>query len=311
MVDASAPPPRDVTTQLVQVRVPLQQAAEIFSSYDADGRVPIVVLPERSFRLRFDLLILAGAILAGAALLTWQFTPNPMLITLLTVAAVGLAVASVVPTVLVRVPEGVNALLAKRGRYWRTIGSGTHMLPPWVAITHLVTRREVPFEMPTIESPTSDRVRATIETVITFQITDPYRFVYSISASDFDMVLQASCQDAFRQLVHGITSEEVMGLTRAETGPLREALDADIASYGVTISKISITYARPPADFVATEEARQLAVVKRAEQVQQQELALHRLHDAEELERQRVITLAQRTREDLRQQIENAALRPS
>jgi hypothetical protein len=60
---------------------------------------------------------------------------------------------------------------------------------------------------------------------------------------------------------------------------------------------------------VATEEARQLAVVKRAEQVQQQELALHRLHDAEELERQRVITLAQRTREDLRQQIENAALR--
>lgn len=311
MVDANAALPTDLDTQLVQVRVPLDRATEVFSAYDPEGRVPIVVIPDRPFRIRFDLLLVAAGILAGALVLDLLLRPGPLLFWLLVVTAIGLAVTSIIPAIVVRVPEGANALLARRGRYWKSIGPGVHLLPPWIAITHLVTRRQVPFEIPAIASPTSDRVIATIQTVITFEITDPYRFVYSISASDFDLVLQASCQDAFRQLVHGITADEVMGLTRADTEPLRGALDMDIASFGVTISKVNITYARPPDDFMATEEARQLAVVKRAEQIQLQELALRRLADEEELQRQRVIALAERTREEVRQQIELATLRRS
>ena len=86
-----------------------------------------------------------------------------------------------------------------------TIGSGTAILPPWILVSHLVTRRQIPFDIPMVESPTSDNVRATVDMLVTFTITDVYRFIYSISADDFDQVFMAACQDALRLKVRQVS----------------------------------------------------------------------------------------------------------
>jgi regulator of protease activity HflC (stomatin/prohibitin superfamily) len=296
-------------TQLTQVRVPLEEAADAFAIRDASGRIPIVVVPQRVYRIRSELVVLAVIILA-AGLVGGAIWNNAALLWPLAIAvAVLLVVLAISSSFRVRVPEGAHALLARGGRYSRTLGSGTHFVLPWIAVTHLVSRREIPFDVPAVEVPTQDNVRASVDILITFSITEPYRFVYSISASDFDQVFQAACQDALRARIRQISSAEVMNLTHRDMAELVEVLGAAVEAYGITVMKINVTYAQPPVDFMRSQEARQLAVLQQAEQAEKQALAQRRQADEEALARQQVIAQVEREREGLQAQVQQAELR--
>src|SRR3712207_5081383 len=158
-------------------------------------------------------------------------------------------------------------------------------------------------------APTRDNVRAAVDCNITFAIQDPYTFVYRISPEGFDAVFQAACQDALRSMVRLVTSDQVNDLARQETAGLRESLSSDVEQYGVTITKINITDARPPAEFLRSQEARQLAILQRAEQLEQQALAQRRQADQEALARQQVVARVEREREELQVQIQQAEAR--
>ena len=164
---------------------------------------------------------------------------------------------------IVRVPEGANALLAKGGRYTKTIGSGTHVIQPFIVVTHLVTRREIPFDVPVVEAPTKDNVRASVDTLVTLNIVDPFKFVFSISADDFDQVFQAACQDGLRHLVRTVMAEQVADIAKQDLVGFREQLAEAMDSYGVQISKVTVTFAQPSADVMLSLEARQLASCNR------------------------------------------------
>ena len=68
-------------TQLVQVRVPLDQAAEAFAVRDATGRIPIVLVPLQLNRVRNEPMIAGAVVLFGAILLHLMFD-QPILIPL-------------------------------------------------------------------------------------------------------------------------------------------------------------------------------------------------------------------------------------
>jgi regulator of protease activity HflC (stomatin/prohibitin superfamily) len=209
---------------------------------------------------------------------------------------------------IVRIPEGTSALLSKGGSYYRTISSGTHFLPPWILTSHLVTHRLIPFDVPMIETPTCDNVRATIDMLVSFTISDPYRFVYSISADDFDQVFMAACHDALRLQVRQITSDQVVDLNRSSAQDLVKAIGADVESYGVTINKVNITYAGAPKEFIQSQEMQRLSVLQRKEQTEKQTLAIQRQADEDELARLRVIAQVEREKEALQIQIQVAEL---
>jgi regulator of protease activity HflC (stomatin/prohibitin superfamily) len=160
-------------------------------------------------------------------------------------------------------------------------------------VSHLVTRREIPFDVPVVEALTQDNVRANVDCLVTFNITDPFRFIYNISAGDFDQVLQAVCQDTLRSLIRQISSEQVVNLARQDTTELQATLSAEVEPYGVTMRRVTITYAQPAAEIMRLQEARQLAVLQRAEQVEKQALAQRRQADEEVLVRQRVLAAAE------------------
>lgn len=287
--------------QLIQAKVPLEDVDDAFSMRDAGGRIPIVIVPTRLLRIRNDFVLYGCgtvllAIVAGLTFLpAWTLVPGVL-------AGIGLIVLGVFRSFFVRIPEGTNGLLARGGRYTRTVGSGSHVIPPWIAVSHVVTRREVPFDIPVIEAPTRDTVRVNVDALLTFTIDDPYRFVFAISTDDFDHVLQAACQEAMRSLIRRVTVSEVFNLAGHDTDELREMINPDIASYGVAIEKIKITFAQPPGAFMHTEEERQLAILHLAEQAEKQILALRRQEDADILERQRVRARVQRQQDELQVQ---------
>ena len=294
--------------QLVQLRVPLDQAADAFARPDAQGRTPIVLVPLTPSRIQMNLLAI-GALAIAIGIPVTYLIDRLYLAPWIVIAGLLLIFAAVFRAFTILVPEGTTALLAQRGRHVGTRDSGVHYVSPWIAVSHLVTRREIPYDAPVFETPTRDNVRASIDTLLTFSITDPYRFVYSISADDFDQVLQATCQDALRSMVRQVTLDRVLDIDKAETEALVSALNAMIQSYGVTIARVVVTAARPPLDYLRSEEARILSIVQRAEQAERQALAQRRQADAELLAHQQVMARIEREGEELRLQLQQAEAR--
>ena len=288
--------------QLTQQRVPLHEADEVFARPDENGRTPIIVTPQRLYRFLNPLVVAAIVFFLGALLGKFVFGAAWALVAGF-VIAVALLVLGIIRWFYVQIPEGVNALLARGGRHVRTIGSGLHFLPPYIAITHLVTRREIPFDVPVTEARTRDNVRADVDALVTFTITKPSEFVYRISASDFDQVFQASCQEAIRALVRGIISDQLSDLAQHDETDLTTRVNATVAPYGITVSAIIIVYVQPPTDFLNTQEAKQLAVLQREEQAEKQMLAERRQADADALIRQQLLARAERERDQLQAQL--------
>jgi len=295
-------------TQLTSARVPLDQAADAFVNPDASGRTPIVVLTQRQNRIG-NLPLLIGVVILIGGIVWAVLAGNPLLGGAAVPLSVLFFVLAIFRSFLVRIPEGAYGLLQSRGKYLRTIESGTQVLPPWIVVSHVVSRRIIPFEVPVNEAPTQDNVRSSVQVLVTFTISDPYRFVYSISASDFDQVFQAACQNTMRAMVRQISSDEVNNLTRQDTSELREALSKASDPYGVKIVKVNIIYALPPADFVRSYEGRQLALLQQAEHAEQQALAQRTQADKETLARQAVIARVERERQELQLQIQQAEIR--
>lgn len=295
-------------TQLTQAKVPLEEAADAFSTRDASGKIPIVIIPKHLNRIRNDLVIAAVAVFATGVIIPLVFEGSSAWITAIALPiAVGLLALGVWRSFLVRIPEGSSALLTRGGRYVRTEGAGSHFLPPWVLISHLVTKREIPFDIPVVDAPTLDNVRSGVDSLVTFAIVDAYRFVYSISAMDFDEVFQASCQDALRGLIRQVEALQVADLMRNDLSELRTAISADVEPYGVEIRKVNIVFAQPPDEFMRSLEAQQLAVFQRKEQKEKQALALQRQQDEQELSYQGLLAKIERAKEELQVRKQQAA----
>ncbi len=295
-------------TQLTQIRVPLEDAAMAFTTRDEDGKLPIILIPTQLLRIRNDLVITAVGILVGGVVLG-ALLRQPSFITLAFLIGPIVLLLGVYRAFMVRIPEGSKALLTRGGRYLRTIDPGLHILPPYIIVSHLVTQREIPFDVPLVDAPTSDNVRANVDTLFTFHIYDPYQFVFNISAGDFDQVLQAVCQDTLRAFVRTINSSQVMDLKDANINHVLEPLNVDMATYGVQIMKIKITFAQPPAEFMRSQETRQLAILQQAEQQEAQALAIRRQKDTDALAFQRVLAEVERDKEILRLALQKAEMR--
>jgi regulator of protease activity HflC (stomatin/prohibitin superfamily) len=292
------PPPTSDHTQLSQVRVPLEDAASVFGS----AHPPIVLQPKYAQRIRNDFLIASGVALAVgivAAVVVDSF--------LYLSAAVGIAIVLVLMAtaraLLVRIPEGSVALLSRGGKYVGELAAGAHIVPPWVIVTYLVTTREIPYDVPVLEVPTRDNVRALLDIFLTFSIVDARRFVYGISAADYDRVLAAASKDSVRLMVRHVNAEDVPDLARQDSEDLRTALSSVVERYGVEIRRVVIMQARPHDDFLRSLEARQLAAVQRSEQAERQALALQVQADKNELARQDILARLARERDEQQQQI--------
>lgn len=291
--------------QLTQVRVPLEDADDAFMVRDATGRIPIVLVPRQLNRIRNDLvligvLVLVGGIAAGILL------DSGASIVLAIIAGVVLLALGLYRSFLVAIPEGASGLLVRGGRYHKTIGSGTSVVPPWIIVSHVVTGREIPFDVPIVEAPAKDNVRASIDILVTFSITDPYKFVYKIAADDFDHVFQAICQDRLRSLIRNINIEEVVDLGRYDLSELRDDLNTAAEAYGVVISKVAVPFSQPPAEFMRSLEERRLATLQYTEHKEKQALAVQKQADAEVLLRQEVEARVARERLEFQRVLQQA-----
>ena len=291
--------------QLTQARVPLDRAGDAFAHPDASGRLPIVVQPQRLLRVNLPLTIGGVVAIVLALVLPIQVVAAGVI----GIAGIVALVLGLIPTLFVSIPEGSQAMLVRRGRFLRTLGAGVHVVRPGIGVSHLVTSREIPFDAEVAGVVTSDDVRVDVDILLTFRIAQPERFVYAIAPSDFDQVFQGTCQEAVRHLVRGIPIDGVLDLAESESSSLGSGIDAALSAYGVTVERALITHVAPPAEFMASREARRLASIQQLEQAERFALEQRRQADREALAKQEVAARLARDREEMERRVIEAETR--
>jgi regulator of protease activity HflC (stomatin/prohibitin superfamily) len=270
-----------VYVQLVSSWQPNErQATAALVTPDTNGRLPVIVRVGGPSLVRWEPL--AGAI--GLILVAVIFTPSVLFWALLVLGAVLLVVGSLLGRLFIRVPEGAWGLVSRRNRQERTLLPGNYTVPPWLTLTHLVTRRELVFDAPIAAAPSKDGVRVNVDVLVTFRIIDPARFVYEIALGDFDQFAQAAIQDTVRGLVRNMASLDTLDLGPDQATKLKAALGKLTGPFGVEVAAATFTSVTLPAEMSASLEAQRLASMQLAEQASQYALEEKRLTNQAALE---------------------------
>ena len=267
--------------QLTEITATPQDAMDAIERRDSLGRIPVVVRIRRQPPIKVEWIVIA-MVLAASGLLP----PVPLeLRVLVFVLAVVAVLIGLVSRLFLRVPPGTVGLVVKGGRHDRVVTEGVHRVNPMVALSHLVSTREIAFDVPVSEVRSSDGVGVSVDLMLGLRVADPVKFAYSVSTGDADQLVHAAAQEAVRTMVRGIEALSALDLGGEQAAILREAIDTKLGTYGIGAHSVSFTRVTLPAAFTSSLEARRLSVVQLAEQSEAYTLERRRLADHASLDR--------------------------
>ena len=207
------------------------------------------------------------------------------------VAAIVVLIIGLLSRLIMRIPPGTVGLTARANRFDSVRQPGVHRVNPVLALTHVITTRELAFDVPVAAVRSSDGVNVNVDLVLTLGIEDPVKFAYTITTGDLDEFIHATSQEAVRLLVRGIEALSALDLGSAEAALLRAAIDAKLEAYGVGVRNVAFTRVMLPDALTASLEARRLASIQLSEEQENFALEERRLND-----RANLIALEQESR---------------
>jgi hypothetical protein len=180
--------------------------ASLLRGGDRGALVPVVI-PKDSRGLLWTaglwfaayLFVTAGLVMAGSSAVDWIAAPAIVV----GVLAVALSLLWWWRSSIVEIEEGTVGILTRYGAIQGPgLMPGRHYLwHPWSRVDYVVdVTTEIPYAAPVLACPTHENVPLkSIEFFLKFRITDAVRFVQTIGAGNFDLVLSNSVQDAIRR----------------------------------------------------------------------------------------------------------------
>ena len=136
-------------------------------------------------------------------------------------------------------------MLERFGKYRRTLQPGLHVVVPLLdRVGTVVDMRETvqPFApQPVI---TEDNVTIAIDTVVYYQVTDPFRASYEVG--NFLVAMEQLAQTTLRNLVGAMTLEEAFTSRDQINDQLRIVLDEATEKWGVRVTRVELKSIDPP-----------------------------------------------------------------
>ncbi|WP_017589096.1 SPFH domain-containing protein [Nocardiopsis ganjiahuensis] len=228
------------------------------------GAIVPVVIPRDNRGLRWTILVWFGLFALSSALMmslnvalggpVADFAYGALAVPTLFVGVLSVLAAGLWwwRGAIVEIEEGTTGILTKYGAFAKSIGPGRHYLwHPWSRVDFVVdTRTEIPYTAPVLACPTRENVPLkSIEFFLKFRIEDPYRFVTTIGASNFDLVLSSAVQDAIRQRSRMVNTESAYDLRGSNVEDMRRLLNTQLLKYGVTITGCNIPDVQLPSQY--------------------------------------------------------------
>ena len=140
-----------------------------------------------------------------------------------------------------------KGLIERLGRYTKTADSGLTILFPFETIRKVDMREQV-IEVPPQEVITKDNVVVTVDAVIYFHVTDPFKVVYNVAK--FELAALKLAQTNLRNTIGELALDETLNSRERINTQLREILDEATDKWGVKVTRVEIQKIDPPMDIV-------------------------------------------------------------
>ena len=141
-----------------------------------------------------------------------------------------------------------KGLVERMGKYVRTSESGLNILVPFFEKMIKVDMREQVISVPPQEVITKDNVVVTVDAIIYFHVTDPFRVVYNIRS--FEMAAVKLAQTNLRNTIGELDLDQTLNSRERINTQLRETMDEATDKWGVKVTRVEIQKIDPPGDIV-------------------------------------------------------------
>lgn len=139
-----------------------------------------------------------------------------------------------------------KGVVERLGKFLRVWEPGLHLLIPFLDRVTKVDMRENVVDVPPQEVITKDNVAVTVDAIVYYEATDPFKLIYNVT--NFYLAATKLAQTNLRnvigemQLDESLTSREKINVT------LRNILDEATDKWGVRVVRVELQRIEPPTD---------------------------------------------------------------
>jgi regulator of protease activity HflC (stomatin/prohibitin superfamily) len=162
------------------------------------------------------------------------------------------------------------------GKYTRTVDSGLTFIIPFLQVLKTTDMREQVLDVPPQEVITKDNASVTVDAVIYFQITDPFKVTYNVVHFAYAVINLA--QTTLRNIVGELELDHTLTSRDKLNGQLRNVLDEATDKWGVKVTRVELKAIEPPKDITDSmskqmkAEREKRAYILEAEGIRQSEI---------------------------------------
>lgn len=139
-----------------------------------------------------------------------------------------------------------KGLIETLGKYTRTAESGLTIIFPPFQLLRKVDMREQVIDVPPQDVITKDNVGVTVDAVIYFLVTDPFKVVYNIA--NFTLAALKLAQTNLRNVIGDLELDQTLTSREKINFQLRQVLDEATDKWGVKVARVEIQKIDPPKD---------------------------------------------------------------
>src|SRR5712675_3310327 len=167
------------------------------------------------------------------------------MVPLIIIAVVALLVLITLARTIRIVPQARAGVIARLGRYSRTLNPGLNMVTPFVdRLRPLIDLREQVVSFPPQPVITRDNLVVSIDTVIYFQVTDARAATYEVA--NYITAVEQLTVTTLRNVVGGMELEHALTSRDQINSELRKELDEATGKWGIRVGRVELKAIEPP-----------------------------------------------------------------
>ena len=139
-----------------------------------------------------------------------------------------------------------KALIERFGKFHKIKDPGLRLIFPFIDTLRKIDMREQVIDVPPQEVITRDNVGVTVDAVIYFKITDPFKVIYNIQ--NFQYAALKLAQTNLRNEIGNMDLDQTLTSREKINTQLRLVLDEATDTWGVKVTRVEIQRIEPPRD---------------------------------------------------------------
>ena len=145
------------------------------------------------------------------------------------------------------IKQATVGVVERLGKYHKTAEQGINVIIPFIdRFRYIIDLREQVVDFPPQPVITKDNVTMMIDTVVYYQVTDPFKFSYEISNAI--LAIENLTATTLRNIVGDLELDETLTSRDLVNTKLRAILDEATDKWGIKVNRVELKNILPPQD---------------------------------------------------------------